>query len=69
VKLSIAALLTAGGFCPPYGDWTDNAFRLGRLAGKLRRPLPPEAAEGDWTDAAFRFGRALRRSYKSWSSK
>jgi len=53
----------------PYGDWTDNPFRLGRWAGKLRRPLPPEAAEGDWTDAAFRFGRALRRSYKSWSSK
>jgi hypothetical protein len=51
----------------PYGNWADNAFRLGRWAGKLRRPLPPEAAKGDWTDEAFRLGRALRRSYKKWS--
>jgi hypothetical protein len=53
----------------PQGTWTDNVFRLGRWAGKLTRPLPPGAARGDWTDEAFRLGRALRRSYKSWSSK
>jgi hypothetical protein len=53
----------------PRGDWTDNAFRLGRWARKLRGSASPASPEGDWTDGAFRLGRALRRGYKRWSSE
>jgi hypothetical protein len=53
----------------PYGGWTDNAFRLGRWAGKLRRRPLTGSAKSDWTDEALRLGRAVRRSYKSLSSK
>jgi hypothetical protein len=53
----------------PAGDWTDNAFRLGRwtkLAGKSAIPTSPK---GDWTDNAYRLGKAFRRGYKEWLSK
>jgi hypothetical protein len=50
----------------PAGDWTDNAFRLGRRAKELARAVSPESPNGDWTDNAFRLGKALRRSYKKW---
>jgi hypothetical protein len=53
----------------PKGDWTDNAFRLGRWARTLRSSSPLAARKGDWTDNVFRLGRALRRSYKRWSSE
>jgi hypothetical protein len=52
----------------PAGDWTDNAFRLGRWAKEMRKPASPEAAKEDWTDNAHRLGKAFRRSYKKWLS-
>jgi hypothetical protein len=48
----------------PAGDWTDNAFRLGRWAKSLTRSASPGSAKGDWTDNAFRLGKALRRGYR-----
>jgi hypothetical protein len=53
----------------PAGDWTDNAFRLGRWAKNLTKSATSAAAERDWTNDAFRLGKALRRSYKKWSSQ
>ena len=53
----------------PAGDWTDNAFRLGRWAGQLKDSSSPASPTGDWTDHAYRLGKALRRSYKKWSSE
>ncbi len=52
----------------PAGDWTDNAFRLGRWAKDMRKSASPEAAKGDWTDNAHRLGKAVRRGYKKWLS-
>ncbi len=52
----------------PAGDWTDNAFRLGRWAKNLGKSASPASPKGDWTDEAFRLGRALRRGYKKLSS-
>jgi hypothetical protein len=46
----------------PAGDWTDNAFRLGRWAKEMRKSGSP--LKGDWTDNAHRLGKALRRGYK-----
>jgi hypothetical protein len=48
----------------PKGDWTDNAFRLGRLARGIARSSAPHAPKGDWTDGALRLGKALRHGYK-----
>ena len=53
----------------PTGDWTDNAFRLGRWAKEIRKSSSPASPKGDWTDNAFRLGKALRRGYKRWSSE
>jgi len=53
----------------PAGDWTDNAFRLGRRAKELKKSTSPASPKGDWTDNAHRLGKALRRSYKRWSSE
>jgi hypothetical protein len=53
----------------PAGDWTDNAFRLGRWAKNLTKSAFPASAKRDWTDDAFRLGKALRRSYKKWSAE
>ena len=50
----------------PAGDWTDNAFRLGRRVKGLARSMAPDSPKGDWTDNAFRLGKALRRGYKKW---
>jgi hypothetical protein len=50
----------------PAGDWTDNAFRLGRQLKELGKAMSPNSPKGDWTDNAFRFGKALRRGYKRW---
>lgn len=50
----------------PAGDWTDNAFRLGRRLKELTKGTSPASPKGDWTDNAFRFGKALRRGYKKW---
>jgi hypothetical protein len=52
----------------PAGDWTDNAFRLGKWAKELRQASSPASPKGDWTDNAHRLGKALRRGYKRWSS-
>jgi hypothetical protein len=52
----------------PTGDWTDNAFRLGRWAKEMRKSASPGAAEEDWTDHAHRLGKAVRRGYKKWLS-
>jgi len=53
----------------PAGDWTDNAFRLGRWAKKIRKSASSPPAEEDWTDHARRLGKAARRAYKKWSSE
>ena len=50
----------------PAGDWTDNAFRLGRRVKELKSAISPSSPKGDWTDNAFRLGKALRRGYKKW---
>jgi hypothetical protein len=50
----------------PAGDWTDNAFRLGRQVKELAKGTSPGSPKGDWTDNAFRLGKALRRGYKKW---
>jgi hypothetical protein len=52
----------------PAGDWTDNAFRLGRLARKIEQSTSPRSPKGDWTDNALRLGKALRRGYRRWLS-
>jgi hypothetical protein len=48
----------------PEGDWTDQAFRLGRWARRAS-----DAAGENWTDGAFRLGKTLRRGLKKWSSQ
>jgi len=53
----------------PTGDWTDNAFRLGKWAKELRQSSSPTSPKGDWTDNAHRLGKALRQGYKRWSSE
>jgi len=53
----------------PAGDWSDNAFRLGRWAKELRRASSPASPKGDWTDNAHRLGKALRQGYKRWLSE
>jgi hypothetical protein len=53
----------------PAGDWTDNAFRLGKWAKELKQAASPASPKGDWTDNAHRLGKALRRGYKRWSSE
>jgi hypothetical protein len=53
----------------PAGDWTDNAFRLGRWTGDMRKSTAPESPKGDWTDNAHRLGKAVRRGYKKWLSE
>jgi hypothetical protein len=53
----------------PAGDWTDNAFRLGRWAKEMRKSASPASPTGDWTDNAHRLGKALRRGHKRWLSK
>src|SRR5262245_20104934 len=50
----------------PAGDWTDNAFRLGKRLREIRGSASPAAPRGDWTDDAFRLGKALRRGWKRW---
>jgi len=50
----------------PVGDWTDNAFRLGRQVKELTQAASPTSPKGDWTDNAFRFGKVLRRGFKKW---
>jgi hypothetical protein len=52
----------------PAGDWTDNAFRLGRWA-KGTRTAPPAAPGKDWTETAHRLGKAVRHGYKRWLSE
>jgi hypothetical protein len=53
----------------PAGDWTDNAYRLGRWTNTTVKSASPASPRGDWTDNAHRLGKALRRGYKGWSSK
>ena len=53
----------------PAGDWTDNAFRLGKWAKDLKQASSPAAPKGDWTDNAHRLGKALRQGYKRWLSE
>ena len=53
----------------PAGDWTDQAFRLGRWATGLWNFSSPVSPKGDWTDNAHRLGKALRRGIKRWSSE
>jgi hypothetical protein len=53
----------------PAGDWTDNAFRLGRWANTMGKSASPASPKGNWTDNAHRLGKALGRGYKGWLSK
>ena len=53
----------------PAGDWTDNAYRLGRWAREMKKSTAPASPKGDWTDNAHRLGKAVRRGYKRWLSE
>ena len=53
----------------PAGDWTDNAYRLGRWAKEMKKSTAPASPKGDWTDNAHRLGKAVRRGYKRWLSE
>jgi hypothetical protein len=66
VKARLERRLEAAG--EPAGDWTDNAFRLGRIVRGAAQSTQPRAPKGDWTDGALRLGKALRRGYKRWLS-
>jgi squalene cyclase len=48
----------------PAGDWTDNAFRLGKWAKEMKKSASPGAPSEDWTDNARRLGNVVRRGYK-----
>jgi hypothetical protein len=48
----------------PSGDWTDNAFRLGRLVKKMGKPIAPEKTTTDWEQIARQAGRVLHRTRK-----
>jgi hypothetical protein len=48
----------------PAGDWTDNAFRLGRMAKEMKKTASPAEPKGDWTDHARGLGKAFRRGTK-----
>jgi len=48
----------------PAGDWTDNAFRLGKQLKEFGNAVSSSSPKGDWTDNAFRLGKALRRGYR-----
>jgi hypothetical protein len=50
----------------PAGDWTDNAFRLGRWAKEIRKSGSPATPKADWTETAHSLGKAFRRSSKKW---
>ena len=50
----------------PAGDWSDNAFRLGKQLKRLRKSVSSVSPKGDWTDHAFSLGKALRRGYRKW---
>jgi hypothetical protein len=52
----------------PSGDWSDQAFRLGRRVKDLRKSGPSGAGEGDWTEQARRLGKFVGRGYKKWLS-
>jgi len=50
----------------PAGDWTDNAFRLGRKVAEIARSTAPPAPKGGASDHAYRAGRLLARSLRKW---
>ena len=52
----------------PAGNWTDNAFRLGRWAKRMRDSTSPASPKGDWTDRAFRLGKMVGRARKRFPS-
>lgn len=48
----------------PKGDWTDHAFRFGRLAKEMKKAAAPAEPKGDWADHARGLGKAFRRGTK-----
>jgi hypothetical protein len=67
LKARLERRLKAAG--EPAGDWTDRAFRFGRLVARsLEKSSAPQSPRGDWTDGALRLGKVLRRGYKRWLS-
>ncbi|HEV8016803.1 MAG TPA: hypothetical protein VGP48_14790 [Stellaceae bacterium] len=50
----------------PAGDWTDQAFRAGRLVQGMKKSVAPASSRGPSSEAAFRLGKALRRGLKKW---
>lgn len=52
----------------PAGDWTDHAFRLGRMAKEIKQTASPAAPKGDWTDHARGLGKVFRRGTKRFLS-
>ena len=48
----------------PAGDWTDNAFRLGRVAKEIKKTASPANPKGNWTDHARGLGKVFRRGTK-----
>jgi hypothetical protein len=48
----------------PTGDWTDVAFRLGRMVREIKTATSPPAPISGTSKIAFRLGRALRQGLK-----
>jgi hypothetical protein len=61
-----SAPAAAGDECRnPAGDWTDNAFGLGKWAKNLAKPASPQSPKGTGPTMPSRLGRALRRGYRN----
>ena len=52
----------------PAGDWSDQAFRLGRRVKSLQNSGPLKPGESDFTDHARRLGKIVGRGCRKWRS-
>lgn len=52
----------------PAGDWTDQAFRLGRRLKGMQNTGTLKTGDGDFTDHARRLGKLVGRGYRKWFS-
>lgn len=52
----------------PNGDWTDAAFRLGRIVQRTKAETAPPPSISGASKIAFRAGRAFGKGLKKWRS-
>jgi hypothetical protein len=50
----------------PAGDWTDVAFRFGRMVRETKTATSPQPPIEATADIPFRLGRVLRQGLKKW---